>query len=328
MSTTTATPTAPSRFNVRLAVVRSLSAIMPLATVAMMIVFAVNTRSFLTVDNLVAVIAQNAALFIVAIAFAILLMAGYVDLSIGSTMAVSGVSAGLAFNSAGVVPGILTALLVGLTVGVINGLLIGRFGLSALIVTLGALAAGRGIAMTLAPQSIYGFPDPVRILGAGDLFGVPYIVLIAALVAAIGLVVMGVTPVGRHILAVGVNPRAAFLVGIPVKRLVFGLYAAVGLAAGLGGLVMVARLDSAPSGTLGLGFEVTVLTAVLLGGVPFTGGRGNLWKVLLGVWFIAIIKNGLTLMNVGPEVANIVSGCVLVLAAGLETLQWVLRRRL
>ncbi|WP_220340713.1 ABC transporter permease [Microbacterium ureisolvens] len=312
----------------RVLVIRALSAVMPLATVVMMIVFAVNTRSFLTVDNLVAVIAQNAALFIVAIAFAILLMAGYVDLSVGSTMALAGVAAGLAFNSVGVVPGIMAALIVGLAVGVFNGLLIGRFGMSALIVTLGVLAAARGIAMTLAPDSIYGFPDAVRVLGAGSFLGVPYIVWIAVAVAAAGLFVMGITPIGRHVLAIGVNPRAAFLVGIPVKRVVFALYAVVGLAAGLSGLVMVARLDSAPSGTLGLGFEVTVLTAVLLGGVPFTGGRGSLWKVLLGVWFIAIIKNGLTLMNVGPEVANVVSGCVLILAAGLETLQHVLRRRL
>ncbi len=96
------------------------------------------------------------------------------------------------------------------------------------------------------------------------------------------------------------NARASYLVGIPVKRLSVLLYVVVGLAAGIAGVLQVARLDSAPpSGTLGVGFEVTVLTAVLLGGVPFNGGRGSVLRVVLGVWLIAILKNGLTLLNLG-----------------------------
>ncbi|MFT4009873.1 MAG: ABC transporter permease [Nocardioidaceae bacterium] len=329
MTNQTAEIVAPHRSaNANGIILKALSAVMPIATIVMMTVFAANTNAFLTISNLLAVAEQNAAVFIIATAFAMLLMAGYVDLSVGSVMALCGVVAGVTFNNLGVVPGVLLAIAVGIGVGVLNGILIGIFDLSPIVVTLGGLAAARGVAQAIAPDSIFGFPSAIRKFGSGDLIGVPYTVWLAVLVAALGIFVMSLTPVGKHILAVGVNPRAAYLVGIPVKRLILGLYVSVGLATSVSGIVMVARLDSAPSGTLGVGFEVTVLTAVLLGGIPFIGGRGSLWRVLLGVWFIAVLKNGLTLMNVGPEVASVISGSVLVIAAGLEAVQIYLRKRL
>lgn len=325
--TTTLAVTATRGLDRKTLILKSLSAVLPIATIVMMIYFAINTSSFFTAGNLMAVVAQNAALFIVATVFAMLLMAGYVDLSVGSVMALCGVVAALTFNNFGVFPGIAAALLVGLALGAFNGILIGFFNISAIVVTLGLLAAARGIAQALAPNSVFGFPAPVRSFGSGDFLGIDYVVWVALLVVAAGLVIMGLTPFGKHILAVGVNPRAAFLVGLPVRLLVIALYVFTGLAAAVAGLVSVARLDSAPSGTLGAGFEVTVLTAVLLGGVPFNGGRGALWRVLVGVWFIAVLRNGLTLMNVGPEVANIVSGLVLILAAGLEALRLHLTKK-
>ncbi|WP_376707586.1 hypothetical protein [Bradyrhizobium glycinis] len=101
-----------------------------------------------------------------------------------------------------------------------------------------------------------------------------------------------------------------------------------GLAVAIGAVLIVARIDSAPSGTLGVSVEITVLTAVLLGGVPFTGGRGSMWRVLLGVWFLTVLRNGLALMNVGAEFTNIISGTVLVVAAVLEILQIHLRKKI
>lgn len=305
-----------------------IGAVMPIATILLMAYFTVNTNAFLTVGNLLAVITQNAPLFIVSMAFAMLLMAGYVDLSVGSTMAVAGVAGGLAFGPLGFLGGSLVAIAVGAAVGLINGALVGFLSISPIVVTLGMLATGRGMAMWLSPDPLFGFGDTVRAFGSGSLFGVSYIAWVAIAVAAVCIFIMSATAVGKHVLAIGVNKRAAFLTGIKVKTTVFSLYIGVGVAAGIAGLVQVARLDSAPSGTLGTGFEVTVLSAVLLGGIPFTGGRGNLWRVLLGVWFIAVLRNGLTLMNVGSEMVNIVSGIVLICAAGLEALRMYLRQKL
>ncbi|MGO4590268.1 ABC transporter permease [Paenarthrobacter sp. 2TAF44] len=309
-------------------VLQGINWFMPAATLGLMVYFSLATKSFLTGGNLLAVLTQNGPTFIVAVVAAVLLMAGFVDLSVGSTLALAGVCSGLTFLSSGLIPGLLVGIAVGTAIGAINGLLIGWLELSPLVVTLGMLAATRGVAQYLAPDSLYGFPSDVNILGNGSIFGVSYLGLAALLVIGAALLTMNRLPVGRKIIAIGVNARASYLVGIPVKRLSVLLYVVVGLAAGIAGVLQVARLDSAPSGTLGVGFEVTVLTAVLLGGVPFNGGRGSVLRVVLGVWLIAILKNGLTLLNLGPEIAGIVTGSVLVLAAGLEAIRfWVQRSK-
>lgn len=319
--------TALSPPKLRKLVVGSISVVMPLATILLMLFFAVNTKAFFTAENFAALISQNAAVIIITVAFAMLLMAGYVDLSVGSVMGLVGVVSGLMFLHVGVVAGIACGLALGLAWGLMNGVLIGVFGLSPIVVTLGGLAAARGIALALAPNAIYGFPDFIVALGSGKLFGLAYIGWIALAVAAAGLFVLSQTPFGKHVLAIGVNPRAAFLVGIRVRRTILILYASTGLAVALGAILIAARLDSAPSGTLGVGMEITVLTAALLGGIPFTGGRGSMWRVLLGVWFLIVLRNGLALMNIGTEFTNIISGSVLVVAAGLEVLQMHLRKR-
>ncbi|WP_146340057.1 ABC transporter permease [Nesterenkonia sp. NBAIMH1] len=316
------------RTDTRSFLLTAIAAVMPVATVLLMVYFTLNTASFLTVANLLTVITQNAPLFIISMAFAMLLMAGYVDLSVGSTMAVAGVTGAIAFGPLGFLGGSLVAITVGAAVGLINGTLIGYLSISPIVVTLGMLAAGRGTAMALAPDPLFGFGEGAQAFGSGDFLGISYIAWVAIGVAAICIFIMGTTAVGKHVLAIGVNKRAAFLTGIKVKTTVFALYIGVGVAAGIAGLVLVTRLDSAPAGTLGSGFEVTVLSAVLLGGIPFTGGRGSLWRVLLGVWFIAVLRNGLTLMNVGSEMVNIVSGIVLICAAGLEALRMYLRQKL
>jgi ribose transport system permease protein len=284
----------------------------PAIVVFMVVYFSLTTRTFLTPENLSSLLTQNAATFIVAAVAGMLLMSGYVDLSVGSTMALAGVVAGLTFNSLGVVPGILAGIGVGVGVGLLNGVLIGYLGLSPIVVTLGGLAAWRAYALFLSPDQIYGFPDAVGEFAVGSVFGITFIGWIAILVAAVAVFVMAKLPLGRRVQAIGVNGRAAFLVG-----------AAVGLAA----LLQIARLDSAPSGTLGAGFEVTILTAVLLGGIPFNGGRGEMWRVLLGVVLLAVLRNGLILLNYGTEVAGMVTGAVLVLAAGLQALAFWVKRR-
>ncbi|WP_190818468.1 ABC transporter permease [Saccharopolyspora pogona] len=301
---------------------------MPIAAVALIVYFGVATQSFLTTANFTAMLTQNATTFIVAVVAALLLMAGYVDLSVGSVMAVSAVAAGLTFNGAGFVPGIVVGLLVGLLCGLANGVLIGWMGLSPIVVTLGMLAAARGVAQFLAPDSLYGFPPQVSEFGSGSFLGVSYLGWTAIVVAVCALVVLNWLPLGRRIVAIGVNPRAAYLVGIRVKPIVIGLYVVLGLLVGLSGILQGARLDSVPSGTLGVGFEVTVLTAILVGGVPFTGGPGSVLRVLLGVVIIAILRNGLTLLNYGPDTAGIFTGAVLVAAAGLETVRYWIKQKL
>ncbi|MDX7951378.1 ABC transporter permease [Lichenihabitans sp. Uapishka_5] len=286
-----------------------------------MLFFSEMSPVFFTLDNLLAVVAQNAPTLIVTSVFALLLMAGYVDLSVGSMMALVGVISGITIINWGMTAGIFVGIAVGTGLGALNGALVGILRMSPIVVTLGGLAAERGMAQYLGQGSVYGFPDPFVDFGSGSIAGIPNLALIAGIICTVVAVTSECLPIGKRVIAIGVNPRAAYLVGVRVTAIVFGLYTLTGVAVGVAGLLLIARLNSAPSGTLGTGFEVTVLTAVLLGGVPFTGGRGSIWRVMVGVWLMSILRNGLILLNVGTEVSGIITGGVLVCAAVLEALR-------
>jgi len=199
--------------------------------------------------------------------------------------------------------------------------------MTSIVVTLGTLAVGRGLAQTIAPEPVFGFPDVVEEFGSGLFLAIPYLMWVAAAVCGLAMFALNRMPVGRHLVAVGVNRRAAFLTGLRVKRVEVTLYTLTALAAAVAGIMLVARFGSAPSSSLGAGLELTVLTAVLLGGVPFNGGKGALWRVIVGVVLLGILRNGTTMMNVTPESSNIITGAVLVVAAGLEIMRHRLRSR-
>jgi ribose/xylose/arabinose/galactoside ABC-type transport system permease subunit len=290
-----------------------------LAVLGSLVFFAAVNESFLTVDNFRTIFIQASMVSVVAVPMALLLIAGKVDLSVGSTMALGGVvSALLITDGMALVPAILIGVFAGAVVGVINGMLVSIWDLSPIIVTLGALTAVRGVAQTLAPDPLFGFPDSFIGLGENEFVGVPYLVWIAIAVFLIGGAVLSRTPTGRHIYAIGVNTEAAYLSAVGVRRISFGLFVATGAAAALAGVMLAARIGSAPSGSLGVGFELDVLTAVLLGGVAFEGGRGRIFGVFLGVLFLGILQNGLTLQNVPSSTALIVKGIFLAVAAVLD----------
>ncbi len=225
---------------------------------------------------------------------------------------------GLIANEFGPLAGIGTALGAGAVAGAINGYLVCFRGFSPIIVTLGMLTLLRGVALVLGPNPVYGFPDLFVELGRGRVAGIPYLLLIAVGLTLVGMFVLNQAPAGRHIYAMGVNRRAAFLSGIRVRAIGFTLYIATGVSAGLAGVMQAARLDSAPSESLGLGFELSTLTAILLGGVSFSGGRGQIFGVVLGIWFLGILQNGLTLLNVPVSWTSVVTGAALVGAAALD----------
>lgn len=297
------------------------TAALPVAIACLALYFFSRSPVFLTWNNWIGISVQVASLMTISVPFAILLMAGKVDLSVGSMVALAGVIAGLCFPVLGPVWTVVLVLFVGMAVGLVNGFLVGFLSMSPIIVTLGALTLMRGVSQWLSPSPLFGFPESFTFIGYGKVFGIPILTIIMLSVLALGLLVMARTPLGRHVVAIGVNERAAYLVGIRVKLTVMVLYGAVGLGAALAGLMTIARINSAPSGTLGVGVELSVLTAVLLGGVPFTGGKGSLVRVALGVWLLGMLSNGLILMNVPTEASLMITGFVLIVAAGLDVLR-------
>jgi ribose transport system permease protein len=290
--------------------------------IALSIFFGFKSPQFWTLTNIKSIGLTSAVLAIVAVAEALLILSGYVDLSIGSVLGLGGVVAGLLTVNHHATPviAVATAVLVGAAIGAINGGLCTYLGLSPLLVTLGSLTAVRGATLLVTSLPVFGFGTAFDALGVGTIAGVPVPVVIAAAIFAIGALYLGLTPGGRHVYAIGVNPEAAYLSGIHIKRLPFTLFVLCGAAAALGGVLFAARLDSAPPGTLGVGFELSVLTAVLLGGVAFEGGRGNMVGVLLGVLFLGVLQNGLTLLNVTDFWQQVANGAALIVAAGLSVL--------
>lgn len=297
------------------------AAALPVAIVLLALFFYTKSPVFLTLGNWIGISVQVAALMTIAIPFALLMMAGKVDLGVGSMVGLAGVVAGLNFPEFGVVGTIALVLLLGLGIGLVNGFLVGFLSMSPIIVTLGGLTFMRGVAQWLSPEPLFNFPESFASMGYAKLLGLPILTWIMLAVFVLGLIVMAGTAIGRHTVAIGVNERAAYLVGIRVKLTVMALYGAVGVASALAGLMTAARINSAPSGTLGAGMELSVLTAVLLGGVPFAGGRGSLLRVALGVWLLGMLSNGLILMNVPTEASLMITGLVLVVAAGLDIIR-------
>ena len=290
-----------------------------IAVPALIIFFALTAPNFLTVENFRDMFRLNSTVLVIAVPMALLLIAGLVDLSVGSVLALGAVVGGLLMTN-DVPPGFAVAigLAVGAGVGVLNGTMIALLSFSPIIVTLGMLGAVRGVTQWVAPNPVYGFDQSFIDFGTLDFLGVPYVGWVTIGVLLVGGAILGFLPVGRHIYAIGVNSEAAYLSGVRVRRVGLALYIATGAAAALGGLMLAAQLDSAPSGSLGIGIELDVLTAVLLGGVAFEGGRGTIRGVVLGVAFLAILQNGLTISNAPASVALTIKGLALVFAASLD----------
>ena len=292
-----------------------------LALGLLVLFFASQNDRFVSFDNFRLVALQVSIMGIVSVPLALLLISGGIDLSVGSIIGLGGMtSASLLDSGTPVAVAVLAGVLAGAAVGVANGALSIFTKLSPIVVTLGALAAMRGLTFYISAVPIFGFPDSFTNLGSGRILGVPILVLIAAGVFVIGYVFLNRTPWGQHVYAFGVNSEAARLAGISTRVLPFMLYVATGAAAGLGGSLLVARLNSATPGTLGLAFEIDVLTAILLGGVAFGGGRGRLSGVLVGVVFLGVLSNGLVLLDVRSFTQTLLKGIALVAAAGLATL--------
>jgi ribose transport system permease protein len=283
--------------------------------------FATQSSRYLTLTNLHVVLLQVAVVGIIAVPGAMLIMAGYVDLAIGSIAVLAGVVFGELMTAGwNVVAAFLVALATGLGWGLVTGYLVAYLGFSPVVVTLGGLAGARGVAEILSQGfTKYGFGDIFAQLGNGELLSIDTPVWLFLIVFLGGSYAWYQTPLGRHVIAIGAERAAAHSLGVATRRLPFLLYGFSGLAAALGGLIVTSQLD-ASSLSIGVNLELSVLSAILLGGVSFTGGRGSLFGVLLGVLFIGALDNGLVQMNVGPYFQRAAVGLALILAAALDVL--------
>lgn len=304
----------------------------PLLVLLIILVIGVQlaTGSFLQWQNVRGILQDGAVIAIVAVPVAMLLIAGYIDLSVGSTLALGGVVASIVVDRGAGNPAlaVVVAIAAGALVGVVNAVATCILGLNSFITTLGVLTAVRGVALLISPFPRNNFGDEFGFLGVGTVGGIPISVIIAAVVLLLAGVFLAFTPRGRHVYAIGVNREAAYLSGVNIRWVPFGLFVLSGAMAGFTGTIVIARLNSAPAGQIGVGFELVVLTAVLLGGVALTGGEGNIFGVMIGVLFYGVLNNSLVLLGITTYWQAVASGIALVAAIGLSALTQVLRQRM
>ena len=291
-----------------------------IAYIVIFIVFSIITPYFFTLSNIINIFLYSSVIGVCATGMTMVLISGGIDISIGSTIALSGMVAGLSLaGGAPVWAAIALALVTGLGCGALNGFLIAKIRILPLITTLATMSIFRGTAMlsTTGLSQLIGNKD-YNWLGRGYIFDiVPYCVVIMIAMFVLGYYLLQFTPFGRKIYTVGGNAEASRLAGINVRNIRFAVYVIAGLMAGLSGAITASQTGTAmPSA--GLGAEMDVIGAVVLGGTSLTGGRGNIWGTLLGVLILATLQNGLTLMNVMSFWQTIAKGIVLIIAVMLD----------
>jgi len=274
-------------------------------------------EAFLTGQNLSLATADLVEKAIMALGLTLVIVAGEIDLSVASVLGLSSAIVGATVD-AGVPLGvaITMALLAGALCGLFNGVLVAKLGLPSLVVTLGTLALFRGLAyVVLGDRAVSEFPLGFTDFGFANLPGtlIPWTAVVFAVLAVITFFVLHRSWIGRDVYAIGNNEEAARFSGVPVDRLKIGLFVTSGTLAALAGVVFTARFASARPDNA-LGFELDVVTAVLLGGVSIFGGRGSLVGVVLALFLIGALRNVLNLEDVAAEKQSIVIGTLLIVS--------------
>lgn len=287
------------------------------AFAAMLVVFSFASPWFLSVDNFLNIGRQTALVTTIAVGMTFVIIGRQIDLSVASTLALSGMSAGLAMQhlSNAWPVGALAGLGTGALVGLLNGILTTRLAIPSFLVTLGTLSAARGLAMLLTNTKPVIITNDAyfAVFGEGSLFGVPVPIAWTLLAAVVGILLLHYSVYGRQIYAAGGNPTAALYSGIHIGRVTTIAFVLTGTLAGLAALVLSARSHAARPDVV-QGMELDVIAAVILGGCSLFGGRGNIIGTLLGSLIIGTLNNGLVLLGVSSSLQLVIKGGIIVAA--------------
>ncbi|WP_136440416.1 ABC transporter permease [Pacificoceanicola onchidii] len=288
---------------------------------AIVIVMANVNPYFFSFSNFRAVAVGMAPTAIIVIGMAILLASGGFDLSVGSVMALSSTVVAMLLLAGLPIPlAVICGLILGALVGIVNGVLVTGLGINPLIATLGTMSIARGIALVLTEGfSVSSLPPSFAWIGKADIGGLPVIVLLTIVLVILFDLAVRHTRFFRQVYFIGANEKAALLSGIHVTRVRIILYALTGVLAALAGVLLASRLMSGTP-TAGNGIELQVLAAAVIGGASLRGGEGTILGAFLGVVFVALINNTMTMQAVSIYWQMIVIGGVLVSAVALDML--------
>jgi len=293
------------------------------ALIVLMIALWLTTTSFLTAQNLLQVARQASYYGIMAVGMVWVISMGDIDLSVGSILTLTNVVTAMALRGGVPVPiALLIGLVTGAVCGFLNGVLAVWLRIPMIIVTLGTLSIYRGIALVLcsaAAISQFSKDNLFFTVGGGNIFGVPTSVLVMLIAGIVGWWVLTRSVAGRHTEAIGGNPVASYLAGIPLDRYRVGVMTLNGTIAALAGIIALAFLQSADPSN-GVGYELWVIASVIIGGTALSGGQGSVPGAILGALIIAVIRNGLVLLGASTYAGTAVTGAVIILAVAIDSL--------
>lgn len=300
---------------------------MVIVLLLVMAYFSYRSARFATPDNALTILVAAAPFALVALGQTFVILTGGIDLSVGSVIAVS------AMTASSIVVGspellwlaLFAGIAAGVLIGVINGLVISQLGVAPFVATLGTLTAGSGIAYVIGGGApINGLPAEWGTIANTTVFGVqvPVLIMIAGFV--VSYLVLRKTSFGLRVYAVGGNRSAADVAGVKSRQILISVYVLSGALAGLSGVILSSRVISGPP-NLGSGYELAAIAAVVIGGASLLGGRGSVWGTLLGLLLIQTLNNGLDILVVPAYWQKVISGVLIVAAVAVDV--WSVRRR-
>ena len=292
--------------------------------VALVIFASLRYDGFLSSQNILSVLATNTAVGLISLGMAFVIMSGGIDLSVGSVLALGSVVAARA-SGGGILAGLAAGIAAGAAVGLFNGLVITRLGIQPFIVTLATLLGARGLALTLADNRSVdiNFDAGFNFLGEGTVAGVTYPVWILVVTFALGVLVLRFAPFGRHVLAVGGNEEAARMMGLRVNRVKLAVYGLSGALAGFAGAVLASQ-NYAGQPTAAVGYELSAIAAVVVGGTLLTGGQGSVATTFVGVLLLGLVfnilnfENGQGVISLSSYWQSVIRGAFLLLVVVLQ----------
>lgn len=307
--------------------------------VIVLAVFSATIPQFLQIGIFINILQNSTFIGIIAVGLSLTLIAGHMDLSIESVMALSAMAVALIFGTGGAGAGfalepgwlafpisLLLALAIGAIVGTINGVLVVRLSINAFIVTLASYIWARGLVVALSGgRSVYGLPDSLRVMAVEQIAGIPLLAWMLILVYIVFAFIMLKTPFGRHLMMIGGNPTATYRAGIRVSAIVTATFILSGMLAGFAGWLLASRTAGATA-NLGIGMLFQAFAAVVIGGVSLKGGSGRLSGVFAGVLLLSSIQTAINVMGMPPHYTQMIQGGLVLAAVLLDTMKNTIRR--
>ena len=295
---------------------------------AIFVFFSLATQHFHEISNLVSLVHAMSPLMVIASGLALVVIAGQLDISVGSTAFLSSTVGAILMVRYGVNPllACLAMLAVGALLGAINGFIVVTMGVNPLIATLGTMIAFRGAALQLTAARTIDLPDVILQINSLNIASIPIDVFVALAIVIAMHVVHRSTTFGRHITAIGNGTELAQRIGLPVRRLIFRNFVLCGLLASVGGLMSTLQIGSVTA-YMGIGLEFNAVAAVVVGGISLFGGRGSVLQgVILGALAFEMIRNGLNHLGANPYAYRLVSGTVIFIAMYADALKPSLKK--